>query len=411
MTFKQNSMTYMVILAGISMLPPLCIDMNLPAIPDIESAFSIAQGQGSLTLSLFLLGFSVAPIIGGPLSDRFGRRPTVLTALMLNTIAAMCCTLEFSFNFLLFSRLVQGLASGVCVLAPLAILRDIYSGAGARTKLSIIMLVGGVAPLIAPIFGGGILIFAGWRSIYGLQGLLSLILFILIAIGVRETLPKDRRNSIHVGNIARGYRTLFSDPHFLGFALPQALGFGCIFSYIAGSPALMLGEMHLSEQSYSLIFAFTSFGIMVGSTTSGVLGRKEISVRRIISTSLSLMALSVMAIFVLTWTHNDSLLMLLPFLFLVMTCFGTAQPNAMSEAVAPWGHMAGAASGAMNSLQMFMGAIASAVAPILTQIWSPGEAMSLSMLCAALLALGTYFVMGQKSKKRAAQANVEATQE
>lgn len=397
MSLRPNSTAYTVILAGISALPPLSIDMNLPAIPDIESSFGVAQGQGSLTLSLFLLGFSLAPILGGPVSDSCGRRRTLIAALALNTLAAFGCMLGVSFQFLLASRLLQGVACGVCVLVPLAILRDVFAGAEARKKLSAIMFVGGVAPLVAPILGGAVLLFSGWRMIYAVQCCMGLALLCLVAMGVAETLPPEKRNGVNPGAILRNYRAIFSSPRFLGLALGQAFCFGCMFSYISGSPAYMLGELHLSEQQYSLMFACTSCGVMAGATVSGVLGRWEVPSRRVIAGGMTVMTVTTLAIFALVWSGVTGGVFLVPLLFVVMGCFGLLLPNVMSEAVAPWGHMAGAASGAINSLQMVVGALASALVPLLAASLAPSKAMATAMLCAALLATLLALLFGRRA--------------
>lgn len=395
MTMKQQSFGSIAILAGIAALPPLFIDMNLPAIPDMEAAFHIAQGQGSLTFSLFLLGFSIAPMWGGPLSDRYGRKPTLLVALAMGTLSAAACMLDFSFSFLLVARLVQGIACGVCILIPLAMVRDTSSGATARKRLSTIMVVGGVAPLVAPILGSALLLFGGWPTIYGAQSALSLVLFAFIAVAVAETLPQEKRNAIDLQGILSGYRDIFTNAGFLGFALPQAFGFGCLFAYVSGSPGLMLGEIHLSEQAYSLVFGLTSCGVMVGSLVSGILGHWEVHARRIVGVTLLLLTVSAAAVVALTWGGGVRLPVLLPLLFLVMGCFGLVQPNAMSEAIAPWGHMAGAASGAVNSLQMLVGAGVSALMPLLVAALGAGKGMSLAMLCTAFLAMGCSVAFGR----------------
>lgn len=395
MAIKQSSFVYTAVLAGITALPPLSIDMNLPAIPDIEAAFRVAPGQGSLTLSLFLLGFSLAPLFGGPLSDRYGRKPTLVVALLAGALAAWGCALGASFPLLLASRLIQGIACGVCILVPLAIVRDTQTGAAARRKLSSIMFVGGVAPLLAPIVGGWVLLFWGWPVIYAVQGGMSFLLLCCVAPGVAETLPAAKRNSINLAGILRGYRAIFTSPPFLACSLAQSFCFGCMFSYIAGSPGFMLGELHLSEQHYSYVFACTSCGVLLGAVVSGILGRWEVHARRIVLAALALMTLAVAAIFLLTWTRQPSLLVLVPLLFVVMGCFGLLQPSTMSEAIAPWGHMAGAASGAINALQMLVGAGVSAMVPVLTRGLEAGRAMSLSMLCAVVLAVAAYGLLGR----------------
>ncbi len=399
MSFKTNGYVYTGILAGISALPPLSIDMNLPAIPDIERSFGAAQGQGSLTLSLFLLGFSVAPVIGGPLTDRYGRRGVLLVALTLLTLAALCCAVPPSFDLLLAARLAQGVACGVCVLVPLAILRDTQTGDAARRKLSVIMLVGGVAPLAAPILGGGILLFAGWQAIYAAQTVMGFALLVLVAYGVAETLPPGNRNAIDLKTIAAGYRTIFGSRLFLAPALTQALCFGCMFSYISGSPSFMLRELGLSEQHYSLVFACTSLGVMVGAALSGILGRWEVPSRRVISLGLLGMFAATIAVFVLTWGGMDRIALLIPTLFIVMASFGVIPPNSMSEAVAPFQRTAGAASGAINSLQMLVGALVSAMVPLLAKSLTPGRAMGASMLAAILLAAGCWLLFRPRARR------------
>ncbi len=373
--------------------------MNLPAIPSIESAFHVASGQGALTFSLFLLGFSIAPIVGGPLSDRYGRRPTLMISLLAASLAAFACMLNASFHFLLFARLVQGTAAGVCILIPLAIIRDTLSGTAARRKLSGIMFVVGVAPLVAPIIGGGVLALFGWRAIYGIQGGLGVILLLCVIPGISETLSPELRLPFNPRQLASGYKALFTDRGFLSLSLPLAFGFGCMFSYIAGSPGLLVGEMKLSEQTYSVVFACTSFGLMLGSMVSGVLGRREVHSRPIIAVSLLVMSVSVCVIAGITWEGHTSLMMLLPLLLLVMLCFGMMQPNAMSEAVTPWERMAGTASGAVNALQMLVGAGASALVTGLAGVLDSGQTMSVAMGCSALLATALYWVLRPRAAR------------
>lgn len=391
MSLKTDNFSFTLLIAGLSTLPPLCIDMNLPAIPALEAAFQVAQGQGALTFSLFLLGFSIAPVMGGPLADRYGRRPTLLASLLFVSLSAFACMLKASFHFLLFARLVQGIAAGVCILIPLAVVRDTLSGSAARRKLSAIMLIGGLAPLLAPILGGIILTLFGWRSIYGVQGGLGVVLLVAVLLELPETLPADRRLPLNVRRLGTGYKTIFTDKGFLGIALPQAFGFGCLFSYIAGSPGFLVEELHLSEQVYSLVFAGTSAGLVMGSMISGFLGRREVHARPIIAVSLAVMTLAVGSILLITWEGGTSLTLLLPLLLLVMICFGTMIPNTMSEAVSSWESMAGTASGAVNSIQMLVGAGASALVTVLGNVLEPGMTMSASMFCSVLLAGGFYW--------------------
>ena len=386
-SIKPNTFVFTVMLAGLSAMPPLCIDMNLPAIPLIESAYGVASGQGALTLSLFLLGFSLAPILGGPLSDRFGRKITLITSLSFTSATAFACAAAPSFSLLLFFRLVQGATAGTCVLVPLAIVRDTLKGADARKQVSKMMVVMGLAPLLAPIIGSGMLSLAGWRSIYGVQGGIGVFLLLLILLGFEESLSQEKRRPFNISHMAGGYKTVLSSRVFLSLALTVACGFGCMFSYIAGSPALLLGKLQLSDFLYSLAFALTSLGLVAGSLLSTWLGRRDLPVRPIIITGLCCMSLMVCATLALGLTGNIQTANILPLLFLVMLCFGTIQPNAMAKAVEPLAEMAGTASGALNSIQMLVGSGASALVTFLAGFLEPGLAMTSAMAFWVLLSL------------------------
>ncbi|SHL05789.1 MFS transporter, DHA1 family, bicyclomycin/chloramphenicol resistance protein [Desulfatibacillum alkenivorans DSM 16219] len=387
---KPQSLLYTGMLAGLASLPPLSIDMNLPAIPAIEASLGVASGQGALTFSLFLLGFAIAPIVGGPVADRFGRRPTLLLSLLFTSIAAFSCMIAPSFRTLLIFRLIQGIASGICILLPLAIVRDTLSESEAPKLLSRIMLVVAVAPLIAPIIGAWVLSWSDWRTIHAVQGGLSTLLLLLTAMGFEETLEEDRRTPLSMRQIGSAYAEIATSKTFLGFSFLMAFTFGCMFSYISGSPGLLQVQLGLSENLYSLVFAFTSFGIMCGSYISYRLGKRDVPARSIINRGLACMVVAVAAALVLVLNGFVHLETMAPALFLIMMCAGTIQPNCMAEAVAPLPHIAGTASGALNSLQMFIGSAASACVTFLTGYFTPALAMMISMACSIALAFAVY---------------------
>ena len=236
--------------------------------------------------------------------------------------------------------------SGHCLrnmysLLPLAIVRDTLNGSEAPRLLSRIMLVVAVAPLLAPIIGAWVLTWSGWRSIYSVQGGLSAFLLIMTAVGFEETLPPDRRIPLNLKQIQAAYSTILTNKTFLGFAFLMAFTFGCMFSYISGSPGLLLVQLGLSEKAYSLIFAFTSFGLMCGSYISYRLGRKGVPTRSIINQGLAFMVVVVLTALALVLCNAVHLSTIAPALFLLMLCAGTIQPNCMAEAVAPLPHIAG----------------------------------------------------------------------
>lgn len=387
MTLRPSSFRFTMALAGISALPPLSIDMNLPGVPGIEAAFGLGSGKGALTLSLFLFGFALAPIAGGPVADRFGRRNTLLASLLGTSLGAFGCALAPGFPSLLLCRLVQGAAAGVCLVIPLAIVRDTLQGHAARRQIARIMTIVGLAPLVAPVVGARIFLASGWRAIYAVQALFGVLLFVRMLTGFSETLPPERRLALNPRQVARGYRTVFGNRVFAGFALGNALSFACLFAYISGSPGLLLGELGLSAQAYSWVFAATSAGLLLGSFASGWLGCREVRPRRIVAWALAGMALAAGGALLLTLNGPVRLAALVPLLLTMTFCCGLLGPNAMGEALEPLGRVAGTAAGAVSALQMLLGAGSSALVTFLGAFCGPGVAMTLVMTLAVLLGI------------------------
>ena len=279
---RRDGLPFTIFLGALSALPPLAIDMGLPGIPAIETTFPDAAGRGALTLSLFLAGFAASPLCCGPLADRFGRRATLLVGLVAFMAAALACTAAPTFPLLLVARLCQGFAAGACVIMPLAIVRDVFHGATARHHLSRITAVLGLAPMLAPILGGWLMTVTDWRGIYAAQGACGLVLLAVTAFGFAETLPAERRRALHPRHLAAGYATVLSDRSFRRNALLYAFGFAAMFSFISGSPAVLMGQLGLSGQTFSLLFALTSCGTLVGSVLSGWLVKHGVPSRRLL---------------------------------------------------------------------------------------------------------------------------------
>ncbi len=169
MPIRPNSFAFTVLLAGMAALPSLSIDMSLPAMPLLVGQFGASPGQAGLTLSLFMAGFAVAQRLFGPVSDRLGRRPALLGGIVLFTVSALCCALAPNITLLNVFRLLQGTGAAAGMAMSLAIVRDLFSGAKARVKLSYVAVVVGIAPILGPTLGSVILTVAGWRAIFALH--------------------------------------------------------------------------------------------------------------------------------------------------------------------------------------------------------------------------------------------------
>ena len=390
---KPHSSGFTAFLGALSALPALSIDMNLPGVPAIESSFQAAPGRGALTLSFFFMGFALAPILGGPVADRFGRRPVLLGGLFAFSAAAVACAAAPSLAALLLFRAVQGAAAGICVTLPLAIVRDLLEGTEARHRLSQITAVVGVAPLLAPILGSWAMMLSGWRAIYAAQAVTGLVLMSVVILQFAETLPEDRRQRLNLRYLFRNYGRVLGSRAFLGFALVYALGFGCLFAYIAGSPTVLMRSIGLSDQVFSIVFGVTSLSLILGSVVSARLSTAQAPSRRIIAVCLALMVVSAGCALAVAWIGPVRLFTIMPPIAVIVFCFGLLAPTVTHEAIRPLPDIAGAAAGVLRSLQMLVGAGAGALVTLIVDYTRPPLAMACIMVASALGALIIYIAL------------------
>ena len=364
---KSESFRFTVFLAAISALTSLSIDMGLPAVPSIEAQFGLLPGRGALTLSFFLAGYALTPLAGGPISDRFGRRPVLTGGLALFALAGLACALAPTFPLILLARLLQGSAAGVCVALPLAIVRDLLEGHSARQRMSQVTTVLGVVPLLAPIVGSWVMaagsrlhLTSSWRLIYAFQAVAALLVLAVVLLAFTESLATDRRQTLRPSRLLGNYRLLLTDRTFLGYTLIYALNFACVFGYISASPLILIERMGVSRFVYTLLFAVTAAGTILGSFASARFSKHQIPVRSVLTGGLLAMASCTVLATAFQIAGFERPLALLPFLFVVLFCFGLTSPALNLEALEPVPHLSGAGSGAIRSLQMILGSSASA---------------------------------------------------
>ncbi|MET0907659.1 MAG: multidrug effflux MFS transporter [Tardiphaga sp.] len=398
MALGRETFAFTAFLGTLTALPPLSIDMGLPGFPAIEAAFPDAAGRSPLTLSLFMAGFAISPLIAGPIADRFGRRATLLDGLLIFSLAAGACALAPSFNVLLACRLLQGFAAGACAILPIAIVRDLFVHGAARQKLSQIAAVLGIAPMLAPMLGGWIMTFADWRAIYAAQAAVGVVLLVVGAIGLAESQPVENRRSLNPRRLAESYRFVLSDRAFVGYAMLYAFAFACMFAFISGAPSVLIGNLGLSTTAFALLFGLTSCGVLVASLISGQLSARHVSSRKIIAFGLVLMAASAIAALLLVPAGAMSVAALTPLMALTIFAFGILAPSTNHEALQNLPHVAGSAAGVMRCTQMVMGAFASAMVALLEPIGHPALVMTGLMTAMALIAGSIYLWVLPASK-------------
>jgi len=253
----------------ISMIGPFSIDTYLPSFPAIAQGLSVGLPALAQTLSIYLIAFAAATLLWGPLSDRFGRRPTLLVSLTLFIVASIGCALAESYSMLMLWRACQGaFACGGMVIGR-AVVRDVYEGPMAQRAMSHVMLVFAAAPALAPVIGGWLESLFGWRSVFQFLALFGLFAVVLVFRWLPETHPQAARQSIHPRSVGANYLRALRHGRFLTLVAALSLGFGGLFLYISGSPALIYDHLGLGEGDFGLFFIPAVAGMMAGSWLSG----------------------------------------------------------------------------------------------------------------------------------------------
>ncbi len=362
MRIQPKSLGFTMLLGALAALPPLAIDMGLPALTALGASLKASPAATGSTLSLFMTGFAIAQLVFGPFSDRYGRRPILLAGCGVFAMAGVMCTIAPSIEALIGWRFVAGMGAGAAAVLEMAIVRDLFEGAAARAQFSYVNLVMSIAPMVAPTIGGWILTIADWRAIYGLLAAGGLVLAITIAIGFEESIHQRDRLALAPRRLLSNYCRVLSNRLCIGYALVNGLSFGCMFAYVAGSPLVLIDILGVSTTVYSGFFAATAFAIMAGSFANGQLSTRNVSPSQLLKVGLMLAVTSAVALAIVSIGNEVRVSTLLPLLVLNTFSFGLIAPNAKHGALQPLPEIAGVAAAVLGFTQMLLGGtIASAL--------------------------------------------------
>jgi DHA1 family bicyclomycin/chloramphenicol resistance-like MFS transporter len=257
------------LLAALSMAGPFSIDTFFPSFHAIATQFSISAWAVQQTLTVYMLPLSFMSLVQGPLSDAIGRRPVILTGLVVYTAASIGCTLAPTFATLLVFRAFQGSSVGVGVIVGRAVIRDLYDGPQAQKLLSLVTMIFAFAPSVAPVIGGWIHIFLGWRAVFGFMAAFGLILAVASYLALPETHPPERRPPLHGPDLARTALRVASHGEFLLLALALGANFAAIMCFIGAAPMVVTTHWHLSETQFANLFFPVISGFAIGAWISG----------------------------------------------------------------------------------------------------------------------------------------------
>lgn len=390
---RRTGLLVTLILGGLTATPPLSMDMYLPALPEVTRHLHAPAATVQLTLTACLAGMALGQLVVGPLSDRWGRRRPLLAGLLVYVLATALCALAPTVELLVACRLVQGLAGAAGIVIARAVVRDLYDGVAMARFFSTLMLISGVAPVVAPLIGAQILRATDWRGVFVVLTAVGLALAALVWARLPETLDAGERHAGGFGETLRAMRRLLSDARFTGYMLTGGFSFAALFAYISASPFVVQEIYGASPQTFGLLFAANSVGLVVVGQINGKVLVGRVRLDRVLAAGLAVVTLAAAALLLMSAGvfGEVGLAPVAAALFVLMSAMGVTLPNAQTLALMRVRHSAGSASALLGTSSFLVGAIASPLVGIAGE--HTAVPMAVVQLVAALVALAFFVVM------------------
>lgn len=382
-----------VVLGALIALGPLTIDMYLPALPAIGNDLQASASTVQLTLTGTLLGLGIGQLLIGPFSDIVGRRIPLILGTAVHILASVACLFAPNIAVLGTLRTLQGFGAAAAMVVALAVVRDLFSGRAAATALSRLMLVMGVAPILAPSLGGAILLTGSWRGVFGALAAIGAVLLVVAIFALKESLPPERRQVAQFRPVLRTYRQLITDRDFVLLAVVAALAMSALFSYISGSSFVLQEQFGLDQQAFGLVFGVGAVAL-IGASQFNVVLLNRYNPKQIVFAALVAATAAGLVLTALTTTGTGGLYGFIVPMWLVLGAMGFVLPNAPALALSRHGEAAGTAAALLGAGQFGLGAL---IAPLVGVLGNDGPAMAITMTggaAVALLALGVVVRLG-----------------
>ncbi|GGQ61793.1 multidrug effflux MFS transporter [Streptomyces pilosus] len=397
---RRTSLLVTLLLGGLTATPPLAMDMYLPALPEVTRSLHAPAATVQLTLTACLAGMAFGQLVVGPMSDRWGRRRPLLIGLAVYVVATALCAFAPTVELLVACRLAQGLAGAAGIVIARAVARDLYDGVAMARFFSTLMLISGVAPIVAPLIGGQVLRITDWRGVFVVLTVLGLLLTVVVWAKLPETLPPAERHGGGVGEALGSMRRLLADRAFSGYMLVGGFAFASLFAYVAASPFVMQEIYGASPQTFSLLFGLNSIGLMIMGQVNGRILVGRVRLDRVLGAGLAVVVVAAAALLVMALGvfGEAGLVPVAATLFVLMSAMGITLPNTQTLALMRTRHAAGSASALLGTTSFLVAAIASPLVGIAGE--DTAVPMAVVQLTAALVALGCYLGMCRPWKGR-----------
>jgi DHA1 family bicyclomycin/chloramphenicol resistance-like MFS transporter len=389
----QLSIFMFLLLGAISALTPLAIDMYLPAMPAIADDFGVQPGDVQVTLTIYTAGFAIGQLLHGPLSDSFGRRPILLGGVVLFGIGAIASAMAISVDALFYVRAAQGFAGAAAAVVIQAVVRDMFDREDFARTMSFVTLVMTVAPLAAPMIGGYLSVWFGWRSIFWLLAIYSVIVLVAIYKNIPETLAPENKQPFRIKTTLQNYGRLLQNPIALGLIFSGAFSFSGMFAFLTAGAFVYIDIYGVEPQNFGFLFGLNVLTLIGFTTLNGKIVKKKGS-HWMLSSALILQMLAGLGLF-LSWLLDWGLWGVVPFVMLFIGTISTIGSNSMALLLSRYPAMAGTASSLAGTLRFGLGSVVGFLVSLLPgdQSWP----MLLTMAMCGLLSLSFYLIWGKKA--------------
>jgi DHA1 family bicyclomycin/chloramphenicol resistance-like MFS transporter len=352
---RRRTLLLVLVLGVLSAIGPLATDLYLPALPQIASDLGTSEASVKLTLTSVMAGLALGQLVIGPLSDRWGRRAPLLAGIAVFTATTLAIAMVSSVEMFSLLRFGQGLSAAAGLVISRAIVRDVFDGDAAATFFSRLVLLSGLAPMLGPILGGQLLFLGPWQLLFGVLGATGLATFALVLFGLPESLPAEQRERVSPRAQLRVFGRLLRDVRFTAPTLTLALSFGMSFTYISTFSFVAHSRFGASAQEFSLVFAVTTLGMIIGNQLNAYLISK-VEIHRRLFLGLAGSIASVVSLAALGASGGASLVTVTAALFVMMVFTGLVSPNATALALdGQPPKIAGSGSALLGTLQFGIG--------------------------------------------------------
>ena len=382
------------VLGALSAFTPLSVDMYLPSLPTLEQVFDTDTGRVQMTLSVFFIGLALGQLLLGPVSDRYGRRRPLLAGNLLFILASAACALSTTVDHLIFWRFFQAGGSCAGMVIGRAMVRDLFEPRDMAKVFSMLMLVMGVAPILAPLLGGYVLVWFDWHAIFWIEVVFGMLVMVAALRLLPETHDHAAAQPLHLGRILRSYGSLLATARFMGYSLASSLGLAGMFAYVASAPFVFINLFHVPADSFGWIFGSNAVGF-IGMAQVNRLLLRRFTLDEVLIGGLSLASVAGLVLVLMAATGFGGMIGVWLPLFVYIASMGVVLPNAGANAMAGESRRAGMAAALMGTLQFTAGAASSGLLSLL----STGSALPMAggvALC-GLCALGARLVLVRPS--------------